>query len=75
MISYADGTDMKVGDSVLIEEGQTPGIIHDLIESAKDMRNWNVNEAGAMIESAPFGLVFLPVSTLGDDPIIFVSRK
>ena len=74
MISYADGTNMKMGDSVLIEHGRTPGTIFELISSAEEMRQWNVEESGVMIKSAPFGLVFFPVSLLDDDRVIFVSR-
>lgn len=74
MILYQDGKEMKVGDSVLIEHGRTPGTITEVIESA-NVKQWNVDEPGVMIRSAPFGLVFLPVSTFTDDPIVFVSRN
>jgi hypothetical protein len=75
MISYHDGTEMMVGDSVLIEHGETPGTITELIQANADFDQWNVDEPGVMIKSAPFGLVFLPVSTFADDSIIFVSRN
>lgn len=55
MISYQDGTEMKVGDSVLIEEGGSPGVVIALIESAAEQSESNVEEPGVMIESAPFG--------------------
>jgi hypothetical protein len=42
MISYQDGTEMKAGDSVLIEEGSTPGVITDVIESAAEQSERNV---------------------------------
>ena len=64
---------MKIGDSVLIEHGRTPGTITEVIES--QFKQWNVDEPGVMIKSAPFGLVFLPVSTFNEDPIVFVSRN
>lgn len=66
MITYQDGMEMRVGDSVLIEDGRTPGTISELIESAADQKQWNVDEPGVMIKSPPFGLVFFPVSTLAD---------
>lgn len=75
MISYQDGTEMRVGDSVLIEHGRTPGTITEVIQANADFKQWNVIEPGVMIKSAPFGLVFLPVSTFTDDPIIFVARN
>ena len=34
MIYYQDGTEMKIGDSVLIENGRTPGVITELIEAS-----------------------------------------
>ena len=39
MITYHDGTEMKVGDSVLIE-GSMPGVITDLIESVAEQSEW-----------------------------------
>ena len=68
MISYQDGTEMKVGDSVLIERGRTLGVIADLIESAAEQASCNVHEPGPMIKSPPFDLVFFPVSTLEKIP-------
>ena len=75
MISYQDGTEMKVGDAVLIEHGRTPGTIRELIQDNANFKEWNVTEPGVMIKSAPFGLVFIPVSFFADDPIIFVARN
>jgi hypothetical protein len=66
---------MQVGDSVLIEHGRTPGTIAEVIEASADLKQWNVEEPGVMIKSPPFGLVFLPVSTLADDPVLFVGRN
>lgn len=75
MITYHDGKEMKVGDSVLIEEGSTPGVITNVIESAVDQRECNVQEPGVMIKSPPFGLVFIPTSTFKEDPVILVQRE
>jgi len=66
---------MEVGDSVLIEHGRTPGTISEVISAKDDLANWNVDEPGVMIKSAPFGLVFWPVSQFAEDPIIFVARN
>lgn len=74
MISYQDGMEMKVGDSVLIEQGSTPGVITDLIESAAEQSELNVQEPGVMIKSLPFGLVFIPTSTFKEDPVLLVQR-
>lgn len=74
MIAYQDGTEMKVGDSVLIEDGSTPGVIAELIESVSQQSQCNVDEPGVMIRSPPFGLVFIPVSTFKEDRIVLVQR-
>lgn len=74
MMTYGDGMAMTVGDSVLIEHQRTPGVITHLIESAAQQSECNVDEPGVMIASLPFGLVFLPLSTLEDDPISLVQR-
>ena len=73
MIAYADGTPIKVGDSVLIENGRTPGSVVDVV-GPDAIASFNVDEAGVMIKSAPFGLVFIPVSLIGDEGIVFVKR-
>ena len=75
MISYQDGTEMRVGDAVLIEDGRTPGTIRELLQANADFKQWNVTEPGVMIKSAPFGLIFIPVSIFTDEPIIFVARN
>jgi hypothetical protein len=74
MISYQDGMEMRVGDSVLIEQGRTPGVITDLIESAAERSEWNVQEPGVMIESPPFGLLFVPTSMFEAHPVLLVQR-
>jgi len=66
---------MRVGDSVLIEHETIPGTIAEIIESVSKQKEWNVDEAGVMLESPPFGLLFLPVSTFSHDPIVLVGRK
>jgi len=66
---------MRVGDSVLIERGRTPGTVIQIIEDLLELKQWNMTEPGVMIKSPAFGLVFLPVSTLEDDPIEFVGRN
>ena len=75
MIAYEDGTEMKVGDDVLIEHETIPGVITEIIESIASQKEWNVEEPGVMLKSPPFGLLFLPVSTFAHDPIRLVQRN
>lgn len=70
MICYQDGMEMRVGDSVLIEHGRVPGVITVLIQSAAEQSECNVQEPGVMINSPPFGLVFIPTSTFEEDPVL-----
>jgi len=74
MLTYADGTEMKPGDSVLIERGKTPAVVMLIIESAADQKECNVQESGVMLQSSSVGLVFLPGSLIATDPVVFISR-
>jgi len=74
MIKYADGTEIKIGDSVLIERGKTPAVVTLIIESIEDQKECSVREAGIMLQSPAFGLVFLPSSTFSTDSVVFVGR-
>tara|TARA_R110002096_G_scaffold430769_1_gene645126 strand:- start:463 stop:786 length:324 start_codon:yes stop_codon:yes gene_type:complete len=73
--AYTDGTPIEIRDSVLIEHGRTPGTVQAVIMSVSEQKEWNVDEPGIMIESAPFGLVFIPVATFSDDQIILVEKN
>ena len=73
MLFYADGTEVKVGDSVMIENGRTPGTVAHVV-GPNDIRGFNIDEAGVMIKSAPVGLLFIPVSIFDDEGIVFVTR-
>lgn len=72
-MKYQSGEIIEVGDHVLIEHGKTPGIVEFVIESEKDIKLWDLDEAGVLLKSAPFGAVFWPIAEI-DDPVIFVSR-
>ena len=73
-MNYQTGEEILVGDEVLIENGKTPGIVERIIESQKEMEQWNVEESGVLIKAAPFGLVFWPFSN-NDDPIVFQKHE
>jgi len=73
--TYDDGTEIEAGDSVFIERGRTPGIVKNVITSEFEQKEWNVTEPGVMIESAPFGLVFIPVASFSDDPITLANKN
>jgi hypothetical protein len=72
-MKYSTGQTVLVGDEVFVEHGGTFGHVSRIIETAKQMAQWNVDEPGLMLESEPFGLVFWPI--VSSDPVIFVSRK
>ena len=59
---YKSGEIVELFDRVVIENGKKPGIVHAIIESKEDMAQWGVEEAGLLLESKPFGIVFWPAS-------------
>lgn len=73
-MKYLTGETVKIGDRVLIENGKTTGIVSSVVETVSQMQEWGVDEYGLSIESAPFGLVFWPLSEV-EDPVIFKGRS
>jgi hypothetical protein len=74
-MNYPDGTQARVGDSVLLDHGNNPGVVYDVIDTAERRQHWGVEESGLMIESPTYGLLFTSVDGLVDDEIAFVSRQ
>ena len=74
MIKYEDGSEIMVGDSVLLEHGRTPGTVELVVTTAEEMKAINVEEPGAMLKSPPFGRVYLPQWSLREIPLRLVSR-
>ena len=61
-MQYKSGEFAELFDRVVIENGKKPGIVHAIIESEADMKQWGVQEYGLLLESKPFGIVFWPAS-------------
>jgi len=74
MFKYPDGSDVKVGDSVLLENGRTPGVVEFIVVTPEEMKATNVEEPGVMLKSPPFGRIYLPQWSLREDPLHLVSR-
>lgn len=74
MFCYKDGSEMRLGDAVLIEEGQTKGTIKLLVVTSKQQEQWTVPTPGVLVSAPPYGNVFLPDFTLSNHPIEFVER-
>lgn len=74
MFKYEDGSEIMVGDSVLLENGRTPGTVEHIVTTAEEMKATNVEEPGVMLKSPPFGRVYLPQWSLVEAPLRFVSR-
>ena len=74
MFTYDDGSEVMVGDSVLLEHGRTPGTVEVIVTTMEQMKAINVEEPGVMLKSPPFGRVYLPQWSLLEDPLKFVSR-
>lgn len=73
-MNYSSGETVKIGDSVTLEYGKTPGVVYAVIESLQQTNDWALDEPGIMIEAGPFGLVFWPASE-NYDPVVFIARK
>ena len=73
VMNYDTGEPVRIGDLVRIEYGRTDGQVTNVIKTKEDMRNWNVELPGVMIQSAPFGLVFWPEDH--SDRVLFVKRQ
>ncbi|PPJ42861.1 hypothetical protein C0063_06325 [Pseudoxanthomonas sp. KAs_5_3] len=74
MFTYSDGSTMKIGDSVLLENGKTPGTIELIVRTPAEMQAIGVEESGVMLLSPPFGRVYLPEWSLQREPLQFVSH-
>jgi len=74
MLTYADGSTIKVGDSVLLENRRTPGTVELVVVTPAEMASIGVEEPGVMLLSPPFGRIYLPQWSLQSDPLLFVSH-
>jgi hypothetical protein len=74
MLTYADGSPIQVGDTVLLEHGQTPGTVELVVLTPVEMETIGVEEPGVMLLSPPFGRVYLPKWSLQHEPLQFVSH-
>ena len=53
MFRYLDGSEVAIGDSVLLENGRTPGVVGFFVNSLQEMKSMNVDEPGIMLTSPP----------------------
>ena len=74
MFKYQNGSEVMVGDSVLFENGTTSGTVDLIVITEEEMKSINVQGAGLMLKSPPFGLVYLTEHWLKNDPLKFVAR-
>ena len=70
---YSCKEEIKIGDTVAIENGKTIGVIEEIIDNNKQKEYWDVDEYGILINSKPFGLVFYPYDCI--DEINFLSHN
>ena len=68
IIRYSDGTEAKVGDTVLIDEKQQ-GVVLEIVDTKEKMKRWDLNEYGLM-----FDRVFYPERFLREYPVDIISR-
>ncbi|GAB2583236.1 hypothetical protein GCM10027034_14220 [Ramlibacter solisilvae] len=68
--TYPDGSSVAIGDQVLAEGGKVSAVVRNFIVTPEELAEWNVEEAGVMLESPPFGLLFIPASFLRAEPLM-----
>ena len=73
MFKYQDGSEIKLGDFVRLENG-TVGAVYQIIITADEMKATRVEEPGVLLDAIPEGLIYLPSGALSDDPPKLVSR-
>lgn len=50
-LTYQDGSLIRVGDNVLLENGQTPGTVELVVVTSEEMAAIGVDEPGVMLLS------------------------
>ena len=75
MIRYVGGEQARIGDTVLIDNGERTGNVEEVIDTDLKVREWGVAEPGVMITSDYYGRLFLPVSCFDGDEIRLASRR
>jgi len=74
MFKYQDGSEILIGDSVLLENGKSSGVVDLIINTEDEVKAFKVDEIGIMLKSVSFGLVYLSNDWLKEDPLRLVSR-
>ena len=72
-LKYQDGSEIKIGDFVRLENG-TVGTIYQLVSTEDEIKAIRVEEPGILLDAIPDGLIYLPQSTFVEDPLKLVSR-
>lgn len=72
--TYLDGTEARVGAAVALNHRAHTGTVQRVIESPAEIKSWNLDGPGLMIDTLYGGLVFYPKDSLTIDEIEFVSR-
>lgn len=73
MFKYQDGSEMLIGDNVLLDKGKTAGVVDLIVNTAAEAKDFKVAEVGVMVK-APAGLVYLTQKWLNEGALTFVSR-
>jgi hypothetical protein len=71
-MTYEDGTEIRVGDRVLINCRKISAVVEAVIETQEDIRESEVAVPGVML-LAP-GRVYWSVEVMEDDPLVFDKR-
>ena len=69
---YRDGTPVKVGDRVRLEDGQWNGVIEECVDGPETADRW-ASERGILVRYDEAGLVFYPDEIEQD--VVLVARS
>lgn len=72
--AYADGSPIREGDQVLIEQGSARGRVCEIVLTPEAASALHVRGTGIVVDAHARGLVFLSVDSLHEDPPEFVGR-
>lgn len=74
MFKYQDGSEVLIGDNILLDNGKTSGVVHLIVNTEDEVKIFKVEEVGIMLQSVSLGLVYLTKDWLKEDSLRFVSR-
>lgn len=74
LLAYPDGSHVKEGDWVKMEQGKVLGRISEVVASREQAETKKLQGPGVVVDAPPKGLVFLSEQIMREDPLHFVRH-